>query len=50
MDPMRFAFYDKDKVIGMSGPYKDSLGEFIRDKKGKLQYFHIGGRAHKKVK
>jgi CubicO group peptidase (beta-lactamase class C family) len=50
MEPMRFAFYDKDKVIGMSGVYKDALGEFIRDEKGKLLYFRIGGRAHKKVK
>ena len=50
MEPVRFAFYEKDKVIGMSGPYKDALGEFIRDGKGKLLYFRIGGRAHKKVK
>jgi len=50
MEPVRFAFYEEDKVIGMSGPYKDALGEFIRDKKGKLLYFHIGGRAHEKVK
>ena len=50
LPPMRFAFYDTDKVIGMSGLYKDALGDFIRDDKGKLLYFRIGGRAHKKVK
>jgi CubicO group peptidase (beta-lactamase class C family) len=50
MDPIRLAFYETDKVIGMNGPLKDALGEFIRDEKGKLLYFRIGGRAHKKIK
>jgi hypothetical protein len=50
MAPIRLAFYEKDKVIGMNGPYKDALGDFIRDDKGKLLYFRIGGRAHKKIK
>ena len=48
MPPMRFSFYENDKVIGLDEPYKDALGDFIRDEKGKLQYFRIGGRAHKK--
>jgi CubicO group peptidase (beta-lactamase class C family) len=50
MPPMRFSFYEKDKVIGLDEPYKDALGDFIRDEKGKLQFFRIGGRAHKKVR
>jgi hypothetical protein len=50
MPPMRFAFYEKDKVIGLDEPYKDALGDFIRSEKGKLQYFRVGGRAHKKIK
>jgi len=50
MPPMRFSFYEKDKVIGLDEPYKDTLGDFIRDEKDKLQYFRIGGRAHKKIK
>ena len=50
MEPIRFAFYESDHVIGMNGPYKDALGEFIRNDKGKLLYFRIGGRAHKKIK
>ena len=49
MPPMRFAFHEKDKVIGFDEPYKDALGEFFRDDKGKLQFFRIGGRAHKKI-
>jgi hypothetical protein len=47
---MRFSFYETDKVIGLDEPYKDALGDFIRDEKGKLQFFRIGGRAHKKIK
>ena len=50
MPPMRFAFYEKDKVIGLDEPYKDALGDFIRDEKGRLQFFRVGGRAHKKIK
>jgi hypothetical protein len=50
MPIMRFAFYEKDKVIGLDEPYKNAMGEFFRDDKGKLQFFRIGGRAHKKLK
>jgi CubicO group peptidase (beta-lactamase class C family) len=50
MPPMRFLFYEKDKVIGLDEPYKDALGDFIRDEKGKLRFFRIGGRAHKKIR
>lgn len=50
MPPMRFSFYENDKMIGLDEPYKDALGDFIRDEKGKLRYFRIGGRAHKKIK
>jgi CubicO group peptidase (beta-lactamase class C family) len=50
MPPMRFLFYEKDKVLGLDEPYKDALGDFIRDEKGRLLYFRIGGRAHKKIK
>lgn len=49
MPPMRFSFYGKDKVIGLDEPYKGALGEFFRDAKGRLQFFRIGGRAHKKI-
>jgi hypothetical protein len=50
MPPMRFAFYESDKVIGLDEPYKDALGEFFRDEKGRLEFFRIGGRAHRKIK
>jgi CubicO group peptidase (beta-lactamase class C family) len=47
---MHFSFYEEDKVIGLDEPYKDVLGDFIRDERGRLQFFRIGGRAHKKIK
>jgi hypothetical protein len=50
MPPMRFLFYENDKVIGLDEPYKDALGDFIRAENGELQFFRIGGRAHKKVR
>jgi hypothetical protein len=46
---MRFTFYESDKMIGLDEPYKDALGDFIRDEKGYVEYFRIGGRAHKKI-
>jgi CubicO group peptidase (beta-lactamase class C family) len=49
MPRMRFSFYEEDKVIGLDEPYKDALGDFIRDKKGRLEFFRIGGRAHQKI-
>ncbi len=48
--PVRFAFFEKDKVIGLDEPYKSAIGDFFRDERGRLQFFRIGGRAHKKVK
>ena len=50
MPPMRFSFYEKDKVIGLDEPYKNAIGDFIRDEQGRLQFFRIGSRAHKKIK
>jgi CubicO group peptidase (beta-lactamase class C family) len=50
MPPMRFAFYEKDEMIGLDEPMKDALGDFIRDEKGRVQYFRVGGRAHRKIK
>jgi CubicO group peptidase (beta-lactamase class C family) len=47
--PTRFLFYEDDKVIGLDEPQKDALGDFIRDEKGRIQFFRIGGRAHRKL-
>lgn len=48
--PMRFAFYDKDNLIGLDEPYNGALADIIRDEKGRVKYFRVGGRAHLKIK
>jgi len=49
MPPMRFAFYDQDKLIVLDEPYHGALADIIRDGKGHVEYFRVGGRAHKKI-
>ena len=50
MPPMRFQSYEKDKLIGLDEPYKGALADIIRDDRGRVEYFRVGGRAHKKTK
>jgi hypothetical protein len=47
--PVRLAFYEQDKVIGLDEPGKGALGDFLRDKDGKLAFLRIGGRVHPKI-
>jgi len=49
MPPMRFAFYDQDKLIGLDEPYDGALADILRDEQGRVEYFRVGGRAHKKI-
>jgi CubicO group peptidase (beta-lactamase class C family) len=50
MPPMRFQFYEKDNLIGLDEPYNGALADIIRDDKGHVEYFRVGGRAHKRIK
>ncbi len=50
MPPMRVAFFKRDWVMVLDEPLKNGIGDFIRDEKGRVQFFRIGGRAHKKIK
>ncbi|HNQ95561.1 MAG: beta-lactamase family protein [Anaerolineales bacterium] len=50
LPPMRFAFYDKDNLIGLDEPYNGALADIIRDEKGRVKYFRVGGRAHLKIR
>jgi CubicO group peptidase (beta-lactamase class C family) len=50
MPPMRFAFYKPDNLIGLDEPYNGALADIIRDDKGRVKYFRVGGRAHLQVK
>jgi hypothetical protein len=49
LPPMRFQFYEKDKLIGLDEPYKGALADILRDEQGRVEYFRIGGRAHEKI-
>jgi CubicO group peptidase (beta-lactamase class C family) len=44
--PVRLAFYDADKVVCIDEPKKNALGDFLRNKNGKVAFLRIGGRAH----
>jgi CubicO group peptidase (beta-lactamase class C family) len=50
LPPMRFQFYEKDKLIGLDEPYKGAFADIIRDEKGRIEYFRVGGRAYPKEK
>lgn len=50
MPPMRFAFYEKDKVIGLDEPLQGALGDILRDQNGRVEYFRVGSRAHKRIR
>lgn len=49
LPPVRLRFYEKDKIIGLDEPFKGAFGDILRDDKGRIQYFRIGGRAHLKI-
>jgi CubicO group peptidase (beta-lactamase class C family) len=46
--PMRLAFYDADHVVCLDEPMKRALGDFLRNKDGRVAFLRIGGRAHPK--
>ena len=48
--PVRFQFYKKDKLVGLDEPYIGALADIIRDDKGRVEYFRVGGRAHERIK
>ena len=50
LPPVRFQFYDADKLIGLDEPYNGALADIIRDDQGRVEYFRVGGRAHKRIK
>jgi len=47
--PVRLAFYDEDRVIGLDEPYKGARGEFLRDAGQLLAWFRMGGRVHRRL-
>lgn len=49
LPPIRLAFYERDKLIGLDEPYNGALADVLRDEEGRVEYFRVGGRAHKKI-
>jgi hypothetical protein len=47
--PVRLAFYEQDKVVGLDEPLKGAPGEFLRDARGRVRFLRIGGRVHPKI-
>jgi len=48
-EPMRAAFYEKDKLIVLDEPMRNALGEFLRRPDGTLQYLRLSSRVLKKI-
>ncbi len=46
----RFAFYEKDRIIGLDEPFKGAFGEFFRDASGRVRFLRFSGRVHKKTR
>lgn len=44
--PSRIAFYGQDKIEMQDPPYKGSVGEFVRDEKGRVRYLRLFSRVH----
>ncbi|MEW5938882.1 MAG: serine hydrolase domain-containing protein [Chloroflexota bacterium] len=49
LPPVRLAIFEKDKLVGLDEPYKGAIADVIRDEQGRVEFFRIGGRAHKKI-
>jgi CubicO group peptidase (beta-lactamase class C family) len=49
LPPVRLAFFERDRLVGLDEPYKGAIADVIRDERGRVAFFRIGGRAHKKM-
>ncbi|MBV6395452.1 MAG: D-aminopeptidase [Anaerolineales bacterium] len=49
LPPMRFAFYEKEKLVGLDEPGKGAIADVIRGADGRVEFFRVFGRAHKKI-
>ncbi len=50
LPPVRFAFFDRDQLIGLDEPFNGALADILRDEKQRVKYFRVGGRAHLRIK
>jgi hypothetical protein len=47
--PARLALCEKDRLLVLDGPMKDSLGDIIRNADGSIGRLRIGGRIHRRL-
>jgi CubicO group peptidase (beta-lactamase class C family) len=45
--PVHYGFYGEDHIVGMDEPFKDSLGQVLRDSDRSVAWLRIGTRIHK---
>jgi hypothetical protein len=45
--PVHYEFYGEDHIVGRDEPFKDSLGQILRDSDGSIVWLRIGTRIHK---
>jgi CubicO group peptidase (beta-lactamase class C family) len=43
-------FYEPDKFIGASGPYRGIRGDFLRSENGRLMWMRFGGRLYRRLR
>ncbi|MGH2812490.1 MAG: serine hydrolase domain-containing protein [Actinomycetota bacterium] len=49
LPPVPLHFIAPDRVMAFSGRMKGSRGEFVRSPSGRIQWFRLGGRIHRRV-
>lgn len=45
--PVPYGFYDKDHIVGLEDPSQGVIGQFLRDKEGKITWLRTGMRIHR---
>ena len=49
LPPAQYGFYSKDHIVGLDGPHKGDLGQFLRDPEGRIAWLRIGLRIHRLI-
>jgi CubicO group peptidase (beta-lactamase class C family) len=49
LPPVHYGFYSKDHIVGLEGPHKGALGQFLRDPDGSIAWLRLGMRIHRPI-
>ncbi len=47
--PVRLAFFDADRVVGLDPPLEGARAEFLRDERERITWFRWNGRLHRRL-